>query len=62
MEGGIRDLSVYRLEKANEDIETAKIMLENKMLKASINAKEFLKTIEEYLKKEIGEIYFKRDK
>ena len=37
MEGSVKELSVYRFEKAKEDLITSKILLEQQMFKASIN-------------------------
>ena len=37
MEGCVKDLSRYRLEKAKEDLLTAELLLKENMLKASIN-------------------------
>ncbi|MFA9464781.1 MAG: HEPN domain-containing protein [Velocimicrobium sp.] len=37
MEGSIKELSVYRFEKAKEDLLTSKILLDQQMFKASIN-------------------------
>lgn len=37
MEGSIKELALYRLEQAKEDLKVSKVMLENNMLKASLN-------------------------
>ena len=37
MEGSIKELAMYRLERANEDLHTSEVLFERKMLKASIN-------------------------
>lgn len=37
MEGSIKDLSKYRFESAGEDLECARVLLEDKKFKASVN-------------------------
>lgn len=37
MEGSIKELALYRLEQAKEDLKVSKVMLENNMFKASLN-------------------------
>lgn len=37
MEGSIKELALYRLEQAKEDLTVSKVMLENNMFKASLN-------------------------
>ena len=37
MEGGLKDLSDFRIETAIEDLETARILMDNKKYRASMN-------------------------
>lgn len=41
MEGSIKDLSKYRFESAGEDLECARVLLEDKKFKASVNRSQF---------------------